>query len=204
MSAVKHNAGHGVMFGMAESDEGGRYAAFCGKLLGWSRKYEKRFAAGLFANIDVAPAHRFADAGAECFRNGFLRRKPRSQVASWEFHRHRIFNLAVGKDTMKKSITKTVDRMLNARAFDKIGADTDNAHLVRLDCLKQSSSHPVRQSSGIILHRGQHFLHCASQSPPNRARRNRVTDVEFGQIRNLMDDRDIFVIDAVTGVDLEM
>src|SRR6266567_1141447 len=108
MLAVKDNTGYGVMFVMAESNKGRSYAAFCGKLLRWSRKYEKRFAAGLFANIDVAPAHRFADAGAECFRNGLLRRKPRSQVARWAFHRHRLFNLALGENAMKKSIPNTV------------------------------------------------------------------------------------------------
>src|SRR6266567_465188 len=109
MLAVKHNAGHGVTFGMAESYKGAGYTPFCGKLLRWSRKYEKRFAAWLFANIDVAPAHCFANPGAECFRNGFFRRKPRSQVACREFHRHRIFNLAVGENTVKKAITKTLD-----------------------------------------------------------------------------------------------
>src|SRR5947207_14522245 len=97
------------MLGMAKSNESRRDPPLCGKLLRRARKDYKRLAARLFANIDVAPAHRFADSGAECFRNSFFRCKPRSQVARWEFHRHRILNLAVGENTVKKSITETID-----------------------------------------------------------------------------------------------
>jgi hypothetical protein len=43
--AVKHNAGHGVVFGMAESNKGGGYTTFCGEFPRWSGKYEKRFVA---------------------------------------------------------------------------------------------------------------------------------------------------------------
>jgi hypothetical protein len=49
-------------------------------------------------------------------------------MASGKFHRHGIFDSAVGEDTMKKSITKTVDRMLNPCAFDKIDTDAKHAH----------------------------------------------------------------------------
>jgi RNA-binding protein YhbY len=45
-----------------------------------------------------------------------------------KFHRHRILNLAVGKNTMEKSITKPIDRTLNTRALDKIDADSKHAH----------------------------------------------------------------------------
>ena len=65
--AVKHNASHGVMFGMAESNKGGGYAPLCGKFLRWSGKGQVRFAAWFLSNIDVAPAHRLANAGAERF-----------------------------------------------------------------------------------------------------------------------------------------
>jgi hypothetical protein len=59
--AVKHNAGHGVVFGMAECNKGGGYTTICGEFLRWPGKYEKQFVARIFADADVAPTHRFAD-----------------------------------------------------------------------------------------------------------------------------------------------
>jgi hypothetical protein len=113
---------------MTECDKGRRDAALRSKLLRRSRKNEKRFAARSFSDIDVSPTHGFADPGAERFRNSFLRRKTRSQMPGRKFHRHRVLNLAVGKNTMEKSISKTVQGTLNARAFDKINADSEHAH----------------------------------------------------------------------------
>ena len=46
-----------------------------------------------------------------------------------EFHRHRIFNLAIRKDAMKKTVSKSIDGTLNARALYKIDTYTDHAHL---------------------------------------------------------------------------
>src|SRR5713101_1475851 len=97
------------MFGMAESNKSGGYTPFCGEFLRWPGKYKKRFAARLLSNIDVAPAHCFADAGAERFRNSFFRCETRSQMSRGKFHRYRILNLAVGENTAEKSIAKSVD-----------------------------------------------------------------------------------------------
>jgi len=65
--SFKNDRRHRVMLGMAESDEGGSYAALCGKLLRWPRENEKRLATWFFLNVDIAPAHRLANPGAECF-----------------------------------------------------------------------------------------------------------------------------------------
>src|SRR5262249_2792758 len=59
-------------------------------------------------------------------------------------------------------------------------------------------------SSIVIRHSGEHFFDRRFQANPHRVRHDCVTDVEFGQTRNLVDKRDIFVIDAVTGVNLHM
>ncbi len=50
-------------------------------------------------------------------------------MARWKFHRHGIRDLAVGENTMKKSITKPINGMLNASALDKINTDADDTHL---------------------------------------------------------------------------
>src|SRR5580765_4696557 len=55
-----------------------------------------------------------------------------------------------------------------------------------------------------ICHSGEHFLDRIFQADPHRLRYDCVTDVEFGQTRNLVDERYVFVIDAVTGVDLHI
>src|SRR5437868_15490607 len=109
MLAVKHNARDGVMFGVTKSNQRRHYAAFCGKFLRRSRKNEKRFATRLFADVDIAPAHCFADAGAECFRDSFFCRKPGSQMARRKLHRHRVFDLAISEDAVEKPVAEAVD-----------------------------------------------------------------------------------------------
>jgi hypothetical protein len=60
------------------------------------------------------------------------------------------------------------------------------------------------RSFGIICHRGEHFLDRSFEADPHRARYDRVTDIKFGQTWNVVDERDVFVIDAVTGVYLHI
>src|SRR5262249_7966685 len=59
-------------------------------------------------------------------------------------------------------------------------------------------------SSGILFHRGEHLLYRNFEPNRDRARNNSVTDVEFCQARDLMNERDIFVIDPMAGIDLKM
>src|SRR5690349_14003217 len=49
-----------------------------------------------------------------------------------EFHRHRILNLAIGKNSVEKTIAESIDGALNAGAFDKIDTSTNHAHLKRI------------------------------------------------------------------------
>ena len=118
-----------MMLGMAKRHERSRDSPLCYEFASSSRENEKRFAAGLFLDVDVAPTHRLADTGAECLRDSFFGRKTRSKMARWKFHRHRIFNLAVGKNAVEKTIAKSIDGPLNTRALDQIDTSTDNAHL---------------------------------------------------------------------------
>ena len=124
---------------------------------------------------------------------------------------------------MQKMISEPINRPLNARALHKINADANNAHLVRqaerstivgqalrLPTLRSATGAValqfcgnVRYSSGILSHRGEHFFHGGFEPDPHRARDDGVANVELGQRRNLMDERDIFVIDAVTDVNLQ-
>ena len=133
---------------------------------------------------------------------------------------------------MQEPISESLDGTLDPRAFDHINADTDHAHLVTSadgpGVVGQAFRLPLRAlatvavalqsclasdtdalqigliSFGIIRHGGEHFLDGIFQPNPHRARYNCVTDVEFGQTWNLVDERDVFVIDAVTRVDLQI
>src|SRR4029077_8485293 len=59
-------------------------------------------------------------------------------------------------------------------------------------------------SFGIICHSGEHFLDGIFQPNPHRTRYDCVADVEFAQTWNLVDERDVFVIDAVARVHLHI
>src|SRR5438477_11743327 len=106
--AVKHDAGDGVMFSVAQRNEGRSDTALRRKFLRRTREDEKWLAAWFFSNIDVAPAHGLANAGAECFGDSFFRGKTRGKMARREFHRHRILDFALSKNTIKKSVTKPI------------------------------------------------------------------------------------------------
>ena len=125
---------------------------------------------------------------------------------------------------MQKTISESFNRMLNARTLDKIDTDANYAHLVtsldRPSVVGQALRLPgpamatgaaalqcsriLACSSWVVLHRGKHFFHGCFESDPHRARDNGVTNVEFAQRGNLMDELDVFVVDAVTSVDLQM
>ena len=125
---------------------------------------------------------------------------------------------------MQEPVSESLDGTLDARTFDYINADTDHAHLVtsadRPGVVGQALRLPgpatatgavalqcwrtVATSFGIIGHGGEHFLDRGFQAGPHRARHDGVTNVEFGQTRNLVNERDVFVIDAVSRVNLQM
>ena len=84
-------------------------AAFLREFLGATSEHEKRFAARFFAHVDIAPTHRFANPGAERFRDRFFRRETRGQMSRRKFHRHRIFDFAGRKNTIQKAIAETLD-----------------------------------------------------------------------------------------------
>src|SRR5438105_2261391 len=126
--AVKHDAGDGVMFSVAQRNEGRSDTALRRKFLRRTREDEKWLAAWFFSNVDVAPAHGLANAGTECLGDSFFRGKTRGEMARGKFHRHRIFNLTIGKDAAQKPIAEAIHRTLNSRAFHKIDADSKHVH----------------------------------------------------------------------------
>lgn len=125
---------------------------------------------------------------------------------------------------MQEPLSESLDGTLNPRAFDYINADTDHAHrVISADwpgvvgqALRPPVPRPQPQRSpykcwrnlscsfGIIRHRGEHFFNGIFQANPHRPRYDCMTDVQFGQTRNLLNERDVLVIDAVTGINLHM
>src|SRR6266478_3235225 len=79
-------------------------------------------------HVDIAPAHCFADASAECFRDRFLRREPGREMARWKFHRDAISNLALGENPLHETFAKTIERVLDALDLDHVDANAEHAH----------------------------------------------------------------------------
>src|SRR5262249_38023841 len=117
-----------MMLGVTERDQGGGHPPFTAKVFSRPTQYQKRFAAGFLSDINAPPAHRFADPGAERFRDRLLRGETRRQMAGWKFHRHRILDFTNSKNAMEKSFSKSVERMLNPCTLDQIHSDADHAH----------------------------------------------------------------------------
>src|SRR5262245_13914078 len=46
-----------------------------------------------------------------------------------EFHRHRILDFTVCENAVQKPLSESLDRTLDARAFDQINADTNYTHI---------------------------------------------------------------------------
>ena len=188
------------MLGVTKCDQRGNNAAPCSKLLRWPRKNEKRFTTFFFTDIDITPTHCLADSGAERLRHCFLRSEARSQMALREFHRHRIFDLAIGKNAVQKTISESINGMLNACALDQINADANYAHFAtrtdRPGIVKQALRYRVlrlatgavalqirgnvRDSSGILRHGSEYFFHGGFEPHPHRARDDGMANIEFG------------------------
>src|SRR5579884_487023 len=233
--SLENNGRHGVVLGVAQSNKRSGNTTLRGKLFRWPGKNNKWFAARFFLNVDVAPAHRFADARAERLGNRLFRRKARSEMARRKFHGHRVCDLAFGKDALEKAIAETLQHALNARTLDKVNACANHAHAFTDSerCIgeaRPASGRPLRRGSGrfafgvwsardtfsalrssgrgasstIFRHGADHLLHRRFETHPERARDDRVTDVELCQARDLKNERNVPVIDAVTGVDLQV
>src|SRR4030081_2540029 len=126
--ALQDNRCDRVLLAVAQGNERVCDAALFGEFFGAPGEDEKRFATWFLVHVDVAPPHRFADTGAECFRNGFLGGEPRGQMSRGKFHRHRVFDFATGKDAMEKFLAEAVERTFNARTLDKVDTNPEHAH----------------------------------------------------------------------------
>ena len=106
---------------------------------------------------------------------------------------------SVGRLTRSRPLTRSTELPVDVARVSaapfceprKIGAGTDALQIGWL-------------SFGIIRHCGEHFLDGIFQTHPHRTRYDCVADVEFAQTRNVVDERDVFVIDPVAGVDLHI
>src|SRR5450432_539962 len=124
---------------MAEADPDFHHAPFLRHLLCTAGQDRKRFAAFFLPNVEITPTHRFSDAGSECFRERFLGRKTRREMARRKFHRLRIGDLAFGENTLQKPVTEALDRVLNSCALNDVDTNSDDAHS-RYSSIKESIS----------------------------------------------------------------
>ncbi len=69
----------------------------------------ERLSTCVAVHIDIAPAHRLANAGPEGFRDGFLGREARGEMARRKFHRLAIGDFAGSEDPMQEAFAKTLE-----------------------------------------------------------------------------------------------
>src|SRR5437660_6696717 len=86
----------------------------------------KRFAALLTSYLHVVPAKLGANAGAERFRNGFLRCEPCGEKRGGHAMGKTIANLVRVQNAIQKSFTKALVRRLDSRHLDNINAHAQN------------------------------------------------------------------------------
>ena len=116
------------MLGVTQADPDVRHAALSGELLCTAFEDHERLTAPLPMDIDVAPTHRFTDAGAERFRDRFLGSEACREMARGIFHGLAIRDFAFREDAVEEALTETLEGMLDALGFDQIDSDSQDAH----------------------------------------------------------------------------
>src|SRR5205823_5021498 len=104
------------------------HPAFVSHSFRTAAQHDEWFAAFFLAHVEIAPAHRFSDAGPECFGERFLRREARREMAGRKFHRLRISDFTSSENAPQKTVAKPLDRILNPVAIDQVDPDADDAH----------------------------------------------------------------------------
>src|SRR5438874_12518750 len=116
------------MLGMTQTDPGGFHQTLLGEGVGSAVKDQERLTAFFLMHVDIAPAHRFSNAGAKCFGHCFLGRESGRKMARGKFHRYAVSNFALGKNPLHETFAKTIERVLNALDLDHVHANAEHAH----------------------------------------------------------------------------
>src|SRR5947207_622238 len=107
---------------MREADQHFDRAAAAGQLRTLTVQHSERLTRIAFADFDVAPTELLADAGAEGFRDGFLRGKPCREVQLRIFHAPAISDLVRQKTPVDEPLAKFFQRVANARGLHDVNA----------------------------------------------------------------------------------
>lgn len=127
--ALDYDRRRRVVISVAEADPDGGNAALGSELLRSAFEDHERLPACVSMHIDVAPAHRLPNAGAECFRDCFLGRKARGKMPRRELHRLAIRDLARREHAMEEAFAEALERVLDACVLDDIETDAKDAHV---------------------------------------------------------------------------
>ena len=178
-----------VVFCVAEGDERRSHTTFCGKSFGGSRKKQKGFAALFFADVNVAPAHRFAYSGTERFCHCLFPAKRAARCRSGNFM---DIEYSISPSVKTRFRNRSPNRSMECRMREHSIRSTPIPMTLMRNCHRvEDNAIHLGHSFGIICHSGEHFLDRRFQANPHRARYDGVTNVQFGQIRNLVDERDV-------------
>lgn len=85
-------------------------------------KLQAGAAAGFPHYLDFKPVHAATDARAQRFSTCFLGRKARSQALGSVAFAHAVGLLCCGEDAIEEALSEALERLLDARNFNKINA----------------------------------------------------------------------------------
>lgn len=176
----------GMDLGMAEADEHDAAIAFFQKPFAFVVQNDIRLSAGLAPDFHIVPAQLRADAGAKRFGDGLLRSESCREKWPGCLVRQTITDFRRMQDTIEKSLAEFFVRRRDAVHFNNIYANSKD-HI----------------SAFISLHRCEHLLHGLRDAHHNRAAHDAVADVQLDEMRHVMQQTEIFVIEAMPGVHLQ-
>src|SRR5437773_1815364 len=135
------------MLGMTQTDPGGFHHTLLGEGVGSAVKDQEWLTAFFLMHVDIAPAHRFSNAGAKCFGHCFLGRESGRKMARWKFHRLAISDFAIGKNPFHETFAEPIERVLNALDLDHVHANAEHAHGEFSGATRPTTIHHLNVSS---------------------------------------------------------
>lgn len=154
-----------------------------------------RLAGFLAPDFHIVPGQMRANASAKSFGNGFLAGESRGDKGARGFVGETVGEFVREENAAHEAIPVFFIRQFNAAHFNQIDAGAENQAFL------PPSSVP---GSVVIFHGQEHFAHGGGDADNQRAADDAVAYVQFHQMRHLADGANVLVIQAVTGVDLQV
>ena len=126
--AEGHGVGGGVGPAVRDRDQDVADPALAGGLLGGAADQDLGPAVLPVADLDVGPGDALAPAGSHRLEDRFLGGPAAGEVLDGVLSRLAVADLALGVDPAQEQLAVLLDHLADARAFDDVGADSQDLH----------------------------------------------------------------------------